>query len=168
MALPSSKYSQPKHTPGKEFTLDGKNYRGWYVTTYQDKHYTGKTLDSKSKRLHSVDTTAPSTDLIFIEQPTEPSAADRTSGIWTRYFIQKLANKKIIEVTRNRYNKFKGVAGYVRGELNWKIKGPADNQTVNGYVYFGAAHVNEVNTSALNTALPGISNYIKDYSKFVE
>lgn len=168
MALPSSKYSQPKHTPGKEFTLDGKNYRGWYITTYQNKHYTGKTLDSKSKRIYPVASNQPKSNLIFIEQPTAPSASDKSSGKWTRYFIQQLTNKKIIEVTRIRYNDFRGVSGYKRAELEWKLKGPADNQTINGYVYFGAAHVNKVNTQALESTIKGITAYIKDYSEFVE
>jgi hypothetical protein len=51
MSLPKSKYSAPLHTPGKEFLLKGENYIGWYVRTYQNKHYTGKVLDKNSKLL---------------------------------------------------------------------------------------------------------------------
>ena len=168
MGLPSSKYSQPKHTPGKEFTLNGENYRGWYITTYQNKHYTGKVLDSNSKRLYPIVTSQPEIASNFAEDITAPSASDRVLGTWTRYFVQKLSNRKIIEVSRTKYNQFKKSPGYIRGELQWKLKGPAENKVINGYTYFGASHINKTSTEELNTTLNGIINYIKDYSQFVE
>jgi hypothetical protein len=63
---------------------------------------------------------------------------------------------------------FKPEPEYNKAELDWKIQGPAENQTINGYTYFGAAHVNEVNIQALETTIKGISTFIKDYSQFVE
>ena len=168
MALPKSKYSEPQHTPGKEFTLDGQEYRGWYITTYKGTAYSGRYYDKNSRVLTPIRTPSTSPSLPFIEEFTEPLDSDKKSGIWKRYFIQKKVNKKIIEVSKLRYLEFAKNNQYNKVELNWKLKGPAEDQTINGYVYFGAAHVNEFNTKALETVMPGISSFIKDYSQFVE
>lgn len=167
MALPKTKYSSPLHTPGGEFLLDGKDYIGWYIKTYQNKFYSGKTFDSFSQQLQEKKDIVPPS-LIFAEQHTEPDSYARNKGVWRRYFIQKKSNLKIIEVTKERYDTFKNISQYSRGILEWKIKGPSENQNIKGYTYFGAAHVNEVNTKSLENSLTGISSYIKDYSQFVE
>lgn len=167
MALPRSKYSNPLHTPGKEFTLNGKPYIGWYVKTYQGEFYTGKVLDNSSKQIFPIEIAKP-IESIFAEQDTSPDIYSRDKGVWKRYFIQKKANLKIIEVNRERYNSFIKNSQYTTAILDWKIKGPAENQTINGYVYFGAAHLNEINTRATDKIIKGLSSFIKDYSKFVE
>ena len=51
MFIPKSKYSTPKHSPGDEFTLNGKNYIGWYIQLSTGEYYTGKTFNSSSKKL---------------------------------------------------------------------------------------------------------------------
>lgn len=166
MALPRSKYSEPRHTPGREFSLDGKEYVGWYVKTYQEKYYTGKTLGNRSKEIFPINYEEP-VEESFAEQKIEPNAYERDKGSFTRYFIQKRSNNKIVEVQKGRYMNFTNKSLYVKATLDWKIKGPAENQNIKGYVYFGAAHVNEVNTKALENTIKGISNFIKDYSEFV-
>lgn len=167
MALPKSKYSDPLHTPGKEFYLNGKEYVGWYVKTYQDEYFTGKLLDLNSKKLEPIKTEIKKTEP-FAEEVVEPTSFDRSKGVFNRYFLQKKSNLKIIEVSKSRYDKLKKDKSYSSSILNWKIKGPADNQSINGYTYFGAAHVNQINTEALENNIKGISKFIKDYSQFVE
>jgi len=168
MALPRSKYSDPKHTPGKEFLLSGKDYVGWYVVTYQDKYFTGKLLDSSSKQLVPVQQQSPPRLDVFIAQPVTPTEDDRIAGIWNRYFIQNRKTKAIIEVSKQRYQAFDRKGNFSRAELKWKLKGPADNVNKGPYTYFGAEHINRVNTQALENTIPGISSFIKDYSEFVE
>lgn len=168
MALPKSKYSDPKHTPGGEFALNGKEYTGWYITTYRGENYTGKTYGINSKLLTSISENAPGSSPTFIEEPIQPNSYDKKEGVLKRYFVQKIQNLKIIEVSKLRYIEFNKVSGYKRATLDWRIKGPAENQSINGYTYFGAAHVNKVNTQALESTIKGITTYIKDYSEFVE
>lgn len=168
MALPRTKYSNARHTPGGEFTLRGKEYVGWYVETYQNKFFTGKVIDVTSKELTPVVRVNESNSPVYVEQIATPTQDDRLSGFWMRYFIQNKSNNSIIEVNRERYGTFKNSSRYKRAKLTWKIKGPADNQLINGYTYFGAEHVNRLNTEALNTTIIGIKDFITDYSKFVE
>lgn len=168
MAVSNTKYSAPRHTPGGELLLNGKDYRGWFIVTHRDEYFTGKEVTTASSKLTPINTEAPINAPIFIEQVVEPSTYDRSNGTWTRFFIQKNSNLRVIEVTQLRFNSFKNVTGYKLGELKWKLKGPADNQSINGYTYFGATHINKINTEALNSNLPGITSYIKNYSEFVE
>lgn len=168
MALPKSKYSEPKHTPGKEFTLNGQEYRGWYITTYKGTTYSGKYYDENSKILIPITPPVSEPTYSFIPETVHPSDNDKKAGTWKRYFIQKKANRKIIEVSKPRYLDFSKKSEFNRVELEWKLKGPAENQTINGYVYFGAAHINEVNTKGFENVMPGISSFIKNYSEFVE
>ena len=74
----------------------------------------------------------------------------------------------IIEVSKDRFQAFKDKANYKQGILEWKLKGPAENVNKGPYTYFGAEHINTVNTQTLESTIPGISSFIKDYSQFVE
>jgi hypothetical protein len=168
MALPRSKYSAPKHTPGKEFTLLGKDYVGWYIVTFKNDYFTGKEYNKNSKKLLPVLSPEKSIELLFIEESASPDRAIIIDGFWTRYFVQKAATQKIIEVKKQKYLGFKKTGSYKTAELKWKIQGPAENVTINGYTYFGADHTNRHNTKGLESQLPGISNFIKNYSEFVE
>ena len=170
MALPRTKYSDPLHTPGNEFTLDGKNYVGWYVITYQDKYIAGKTVERDSKQIVPIkeNTGSINTVKVFVEQPVEPSIDDKVKGKWKRYFIQNKKSRHIIEVTKERYNAYKNTSGFTIASLDWDLTSPAENITRDPYIYYGSAHKNQIATKALESTIPGISNYIKDYSQFVD
>lgn len=167
MAIPKSKYSDPKHTPGKEFTLNGQEYRGWYVETYQKRYYTGRIITESSQEIYPIITQALNLD-IFAEQEIIPSTGDRLKGTLLRYIIQKISNRKIIEVTKERYDLLKAKSGYRGNTVEWIIKGPAKNKLYNSYPYYGAEHRNRETVKKLENTIPGITNFFKDYSEFVE
>jgi hypothetical protein len=166
MPIPKSKYSEPRHTPGKEFTLDNQEYRGWYVATFQDRYYTGKEITSNSKELFPIKEEKPV--ILFTEDKITPSETDRSKGILIRYVVQKVSNRKIIEVTKEKYNSFTDNPAFRRTSINWIIKGPAENTFFNSYPYFGADHRNRETVSKLESNFPGITSFFKDYSEFVE
>lgn len=170
MAIPRSKYSQPRHTPGSEFTLEGRNYVGWYVVTFQDRYFAGESLDKNSKEIFPIqeNTVQTNTQKVFVEQKVEPSIDDRVRGLWTRYLIQKISNSHIIEVTKERYLEFKNIPGYKTAELQWRVGGPAEDVVKGPYTYYGASHKNRLTIEKLETTIKGITNFIKDYSEFVE
>lgn len=167
MPLPRSKHSEPRHTPGKEFTLDGKEYRGWYVETFEKRYFTGKVPDTNSKEIFPIQEIQPQQNL-FIEQQITVSQSERDSGILRRYIIQKISNRKIIEVTKESYNQLISRPTYRGAIIEWIIKGPAEDRIFNGYPYFGAAHKNKETVSKLEKGILGITNFFKDYSEFVE
>jgi len=167
MPIPRSKYSEPRHTPGKEYTLDGKEYRGWYVITFENKYFTGKVIDSNSKEIFPIQKSKPKENL-FVEQIIEVSNSQREKGTFKRYILQKTSNRKIIEVSKERYDKLLPQPLYRGAVVDWIVSGPAEDKVVNGYPYFGAAHRNKETVSKLEKSIPGITNFFKDYSEFVE
>lgn len=166
MPIPKSKYSEPRHTPGKEFTLDNQEYRGWYVVTFQNKYYTGKEINTYSKEIFTIQEIKPT--ILFTEDKITPSDTDRNKGVLIRYIVQKVSNRKIIEVTKEKYNSFKNNPAYRRTSINWIIKGPAENKFFNSYPYFGADQRNRETVSRLESNFPGITSFFKNYSEFVE
>lgn len=167
MAIPKSKYSDPKHTPGKEFTLDGKDYKGWYVETFNKRYYTGKTISNTSKELIPI-TSIPKPKDIFVQEFLSPNSDEKRKGSFQRFLVQKINNKKIIEVSKDKFNLFVNKSPYKTAILTWVIKGPAENTFFNGYVYYGAEHKNREAVNRLENTLPGVSSYFKNYSEFVE
>lgn len=167
MAIPKSKYSDPKHTPGKEFTLNGQEYRGWYVETYQKRYYTGRTVTERSQEIYPIVTQSLNLD-IFAEQEIKPSDGDRSQGTFLRYIVQKVSNRKIIEVTKERYDLLKNKPGYKGITIKWIIKGPAENKLYNSYLYYGAEHRNRETIKKFETIISGVTNFFKDYTEFVE
>lgn len=167
MPIPRSKYSEPRHTPGKEYTLNGQEYRGWYVETYQGKFYTGKSIDSSSKELFPIEEKKPTVDP-FTEELLSPTQTDRDNGYWNRYVLQKIDNRKIIEVNKEKFDLLNPKSQYRGVIVNWIIKGPAENRFYNSYIYYGADHRNRETVSKLENSIPGITNFFRDYSEFVE
>ena len=168
MALPKSKYSKAKHTPGKEFTLNGVDYRGWFIVTYQDKYFTGKTLTEESKQLFPVNSEPTLILDIFVSQEVSPTDQDYNTGVWERYLLQNRKSRAIIEVSKARYDAFKTSSNTARVKIKWVIKGPVQDITKGNYVYRGAESQNKLTVSKLESTIPGITNYFKDYAEFVE
>lgn len=167
--LPRSKYSDSIHTPGKEFTLNGKEYVGWYVVTYQDRYFSGKVLTKQSKEIFKISTeVSTNVNKVFVSQVVSPSIEERVEGIWKRYFLQKKSSLAIIEVDKERFTAFNRTSGYTQGTVDWVIKGPVQDITKGPYVYRGAEFRNRETITKLEHTIPGISSFIKDYSQFVE
>jgi len=166
--LPKSKYSDPIHTPGKEFELNGREYVGWYVVTYLDRYYTGKTLTENSKEIFKLQSDNPFQNNVFVQQVVSPSTSERLKGVFKRYLIQKLSSQSIIQVNKERYDSFSNTPGIKRVTVDWIIKGPAQDVVKGPYRYVGAANKNKETVSKLEKFIPGITNFFKDYSEFVE
>lgn len=168
MFIPKTKYSKPRHSPGKDFLLNGKVYVGWYIELSTGEFYTGKVFDSKSVKLESLKNTTVEISYPFHGVEVSPSTKDRENKVWSRYFLQDKRNSKIIEVDKQRYDLFKVKPYVTRGAVNWILQGPVDNLMINGYQYYGAAHKNKLLIEGLEKTMPGILNFIKDYGQFVE
>lgn len=169
MYIPKSKYSAPKHTPGDEFTLNGKNYIGWYIQLSTGEYYTGRSFNASAEKLISSTETTPSTPyLSFISVNVSPTQNDRINSKWTRYFLQDQRNKRIIETNKEKYNAFASKPYITRSTIEWELRGPAENKVIDGYQYYGAAHQNKLKAEKLEKTIPGISSFIKDYGQFVE
>ena len=90
------------------------------------------------------------------------SSADIERGATKRYFMQTKRDSKIVELNKDNYqNAKKALANQNFAEVDWIIKGPAEDKNFNGYPFEGAASKNKKAIQALESQMPGISAFIR-------
>lgn len=181
--IPKSKYTEPKYTSGGEFTIksSGKEYTGFYIETYRDRFYAGKSPQQAGEELARVKSEgivnkgaklglfALLTTLAKGFFKPKPTSTDRDNGSMKRYFIQDKNNNSILETDKDSYLQAQEQVPNRRFvEMDWIIKGPADNTIINGYPFEGAASKNKKTVLSFEKDMPGISTFVKDYSLLVE
>ena len=181
--IPSSKYTEPKYTPGGEFVNKNtqQDYKGFYIEASRGKYYAGKSpqqggaeiLKAQTEGLVNKGAKASLFTLLSILSKgffkPSTSSVDRDNGVTTRYFIQDKNNNKITETDKNTYLQVQDQIPNQRfAAVDWIIKGPAENQIMNGYPFEGAASKNKKAIAAVEKQIPGISTFVTDYSLLVE
>lgn len=175
MYIPKSRYKKPKSTDGTEFVevKSRKLYKGFYIETYKGKFYGGKTPEQNGPELEKIqkDIKFPLGLLgllagFFKKKPTQ---SEKDKGVTKRNFIQDKDNGKILETDPDTYTQAKEtLVNSIFAEVDWVIKGPAENQIINGYPYEGAESKNKKTIQTLEKTMPGISTFITDYKYLVE
>lgn len=174
--IPKSKYKKPQSTDGTKFVevISRKRYKGFYIETYKGKFYGGKTPEANGPELEKILQIQFAVPLgllgllagVFKKKPTQ---SEKDKGVTKRNFIQDKDNGKIIETDPDTYTQAKEtLVNSIFAEVDWVIKGPAENQIINGYPYEGAESKNKKTIQALEKTMPGISTFITDYKYLVE
>jgi hypothetical protein len=184
--LPETRLTEPKSTPGEEFVIMGTSdgYRGNYIETFDGKYYAGNSLSLNGVELEKVGilgakednliggvTTVASPLLLSILQKLfkkKPTPQELQKGVAKRYFIQDKKNNKIVETDKETYILAqKEVPNRKFAEADWVIKGPAEDQVLNGYPFEGAISKNKKTIEKLEMQIPGILTYVTDYKFLV-
>ena len=177
---PKSRVSKPKSTKGGEFVekVSGKDYKGPYIQAYKNKYYAGSNLDQNGvelviARTEGLEPITPALALLFASIQgffkKTASSADIERGATKRYFIQTKRDNKIVEVTKNNYQDAKkALPNQNFAEVDWIIKGPAEDKLIGGYPYKGAESKNREAIQALEKQIPGISTFVTDYKFLVQ
>lgn len=180
--IPEGRYKKPQSTVGGEFTelVTGKPYEGFYIETYKGKYYAGKTPQEggveliKEKKIKDqlallgvVGAIIPGLLAgVFKKKPTQ---SEKSKGIVKRNFIQDKFNNKIIETDPDTYTQAKEIlTNNIFAEIDWIIKGPAEDKMFGKYPFEGAESKNRKTIQALEKTMPGISTFITDYKYLVE
>lgn len=178
--LPEFSYTKPKSTSGGEFVIKktGDEYKGTYIKTTDNKYYSGTKPEDNGEELEKL-TPEYWEDLMPLAvnipgllkgffKPTVKKG-DKEKGKTQRFFIQPKTTGKISEVDKQTYRQsMKQLPNYNFAQVDWIIKGPADDKIINGYPYEGAATKNKKAIAALEKQMPGISTYVTNYSELVE
>lgn len=180
---PKTRYSKPKAATPGEFVVKStqEEYKGSYVKTFNSKYYggtspldTGVELEKVKEPETGLDEGRPNYFGILAESAGGffqliLSKADRSKGVVKRYFVQDKNSNKIIETDKaNFLQTQKQVMSRRFLEVDWIVKGPADDRVFGAYKYEGAASKNRKTIQALEKQMPGISTFIKDYGYLVE
>lgn len=180
---PEAKYSKPKSAGLDEFVekISQKYYKGYYVKTFDNKYFAGKSPMDTEIELEKVKDAqlgldegipalfgilAGSVGGFFKKKLTK---SESQNGVAKRYFVQDANNNKIVETDKSSYMQTKStIPNRKFAEVDWIVKGPADNIVVNGYPFEGAESKNRKAIAALENTIPGISTFITDYKFLVE
>lgn len=176
---PEGSYRKAKSTNGDEFIqlLDKAPYKGFYIEDSRGNFYGGKTPQEGGPELVKI---RDSKNLLkkaglgflglvggfFLAKPTQ---SQRDSGVLQRYFLQDKNNKKITEVDKQTYLQAqKQLVNTNFAQVDWIIKGPAEDIMFGKYPYEGAESKNKKTIQALESQMKGISTFITDYKYLVE
>lgn len=178
--LPEFSYTKPKSTPGGEFVIKktGDEYKGFYIKTADKKYYSGKKPEDNGEELQEItpnylEDLQPLAAIIpgllkgFFKPKVKKGDSER--GKTQRFFIQPKTTQKISEVDKQTYYQAQNqLVNYNFAQVDWNIKGPANDQMINGYPFEGAASKNKKAIQALESQMPGISTFVTNYSELVE
>jgi hypothetical protein len=178
--MPEFSYTKPKSTSGGEFAVKktGDEYKGFYIKTTDNKYFSGTKPEDNGVELEKI-TPEYYEDLmpLIVNIPGllkgffKPTVkkGDKEKGKIQRFFIQPKTTGKISEVDKQTYHQStKQLVNYNFVQVDWIIKGPAEDKLINGYPFEGAASKNKKAINALEPQMPGISTFITDYSELVE
>ena len=184
--LPETRLAEPKSSPGGEFVVKGTSddYKGTYIETFDGRYYAGNSLSLAGAELEKVGilgakednlisgVTATATPLLLALLQKlfkkKPTPQELQKGVAKRYFIQDKKNNKIVETDKETYVLAqKELTNRRFVEADWVIKGPAEDQVLNGYPFEGAISKNKKTIEKLEMQIPGISTYVTDYKFLV-
>ena len=176
---PETKYTKAKSAkPGEFIVKDTRDlYKGLFVETSDKRYFSGKSPMDTGIELEKV---VSSLNLKAIIAPLLAgslggffkkiaTSSERENGVLKRYFIQDKNNSKITEVDKPTYLQAqKDLVNTNFAQVDWIIKGPAENQMFGNYPFEGAESKNKKTIQALESQMKGISTFITDYKYLVE
>jgi len=177
---PKTRVTKPKSTNGGEYVekISGKDYKGPYIQAYKNKYYAGSNLDQNGVELIPAGTKGetiitPALALLFSSIQgyfnKKVSIGDKVKGLTKRFFMQSKINNKIVELDKSNYQQAQAILPSQNfAEVDWVIKGPAEDKNFNGYLFEGAESKNKKAIQAIEKQIPGITTFIKDYKFLVE
>ena len=195
MYLPKSQYTLKSldeieagaltDTSGNLVKIAGKNI----VVTSFGAYYDKGTVDlsngnfSNAKRLIPLSTSedrdefpsAGNTDLrksldSIVPLKLPPTSEDRRNGVMVRCFYNNKCTGQLFEISKTQLTKLYRTQDKCvsTASINWIIKGPAQNQTLNGYFLEGVASLNQKTVNQLATIIPGIEAILPDPTEYLE
>ncbi len=169
------------YTSGSQYMLqDNTEYRGLYHTYLTGEVYTGATWNAKTsvklvpyKRIMAKNTeyeTLKRELKLSYQQPVSalnaPTTEQLKAGSYTRYFIKKVNESKIIEIDASQFELWQSnqfdPAMYTAIKMQWYISGPIEDTRPTLVLHLGVRTKNLSQIAAAETTLPGISKVLAD------
>ncbi|CAB4155246.1 hypothetical protein UFOVP1307_205 [uncultured Caudovirales phage] len=169
------------YTSGSQYMLqDNTEYRGLYHTYITGEVYTEATWNAKTsiKLVPYKRITAKNTEYETLKrelkltytQPVSalnaPTAEQLKAGSYTRYFIKKVNESKIIEIDESQFalwqsKQFDPVM-YTATKMQWYISGPIDDTRTALVLHRGVRTKNLDQIAAADATITGISKVLTD------
>lgn len=176
MWLPPFKYTKGLYADEGNFTTaDGKPFSGPYYKTHDGKIFSGNGPSKDQQELIPDLDYLGSTDRFFddhgeLVQPSSdiiyPTPNDYKKGYFLRYFIRDNRENKLVEASKEMYNRYKTELYMTGAEVKWILDKPVKDIFNQGYLYKGAATRNRENILQASQTMPELREYIRDYGEF--
>lgn len=171
------------YTSGSEWMYeDGVEYVGLYHRYITNEIYTEETWNAKvSKKLipykninsDAVIYSSLKQLNINFKEPyavvVTPTADDMKRGSFSRYFIKKNNDSRIIEIDKSQYDLYPEKIDPVIYDaiyIDWVISGELTDTYINNVFNRGVITKNRLTTIAAEQRLPGMINILTNYSEF--
>jgi len=159
---------------------DNTEYRGLYHTYLTGEVYTGATWNSKTSKKLIVykniiaknveyETLKRELKLTYMQPVSAlnaPTTEQLKAGSYTRYFIKKVNESKIIEIDEPQFNMWQSKqidpALYSAIKMQWYISGPIEDSQSNMVFIQGVQTKNTNQIKSAETSLAGISKVLTD------
>lgn len=172
MYYPLSEITQNLYTGGGELAYRENSvpYVGYYYSTTDGRFFTGKTFSISAKELVKIVgsgtlNTSVSPSVSYLA----PTNEDREKGFITRYVVKRVncGPDTIKEVSKEGYESSLKNPIYTQASFQWYISGPLfDNLSNINYPVYGVIHKNRMIISKLETKIPGITNFFKNFAQY--
>lgn len=172
MYYPLSEITENLYTGGGEFSYKENSvpYSGYYYSTTDGRYFTGNTFSISAKELVKVSsivrmntTSSPS------DNTNLPTEEDYKKGFIIRYVIKRVncGPDTIKEVSKEDYEKTVPNPLYTQASLVWYISGPLfDNLDNINFPVYGVVHKNRMTINKLESKVPGISKFFKNFAQY--
>lgn len=172
MYYPKSEIIENLYTGGAEFVykINSTPYKGYYYSTTDGKYYTGRTYAKSAQELIKI---VERNKLNAVSSPKSeqllPNEQDYQKGYIKRYLIKRVNSgpDTIKEISKQDYDKYSKDPLYTSAEVDWVIKGNLYSTTdANGHKILGVLELNKLRISKLESKIPGISSFFKNFAQY--
>ena len=93
-------------------------------------------------------------------------------GSFKRYFAKDIRREKIVEISKDTYTSLKNrdtkyyYPNFVIAEVTWVVEGLLEDTTVGSYIVPSISSQNKNTIQSTNRLMPGLSDFITDYTQF--
>ena len=183
---PLSKITPNLYTSGNQFILSttGKDYKGYYYSTYDGKYFTGETVspsaieitpvDANSKQTLSLGTSkydsiknnAPQTSPV--SYTSIPTPQDYKNGYYYRYFSKRVNGdlSTIQEISKDTFTSLINNVLYNTLQIQWMISGPLEDQYMSGMLVLGVINRNLKSISQATRQMMYLDQYLTNPTQY--
>ena len=163
MYIPKNKYIVRSAKPG-EF-ID--NYSGLVIETSKGEFFQGDSLEGIPNKLTKASNTLPaSVDLKPFHEYIRPTEEDYEKGFFIRYIFMNNLTKRIVEVSKEQFNKKNNFSGFLRANFVWYIKGAIKDSFIGTTRIPGVESSNKLTLSNLKVDFPTIEELFNNPLEF--
>lgn len=183
MYYPLAKITPNLYTSGNEFAIasTGKDYKGYYFSTYDGRYFTNSAPGSDSAELvkYSSGVGQSLSSLKYSRsEPSQSSTGHYTplptqeeydAGYMLRYFIKRVNgdSSTIRELSREDFNAIQRDPLYNSTMLMWRLTGLLEDTPLSGNAVMPGVITLNTNTIKLGEKfIPGISQYLTNITQF--